>query len=450
MILPPPAFRESVFAAIRSEALRQAPSVAQISRAATNPELPVVRRPVAQAGSAPVSLERFRQFKRFDLRRVNLKVSLVAAAAVLLVSLIGVRLVSLIGSSALGGSAASLGNALQPKVARYPLGARYVLPTSALASSAWLVYTATDAAHNSMLFLENRRTRQVTPLLSAPSTATLQVRALTDRWVVWSAGDGTASAPWQLYAAALTANGPTQPITLVDTTASTPDTPATLGGVWASGNTVLVADAAQSGSGELLKIDLSSGAPVTTIIAHGQTTGDVLTDPSYDNGAYYWADVWFDSATGLHSAIWESKGAGASQEISADEAAFHPQVAHDTLVWVDVSAADLQQMSATTSGATPDSDVQMLYSLSGTLNARNLENGQQWMVSASADVPSVSVGNKLLLWHSGTRMHTYNLSGKGPLAADAQVQSATFASADGSTIVWANNATDDLFVYDAA
>lgn len=71
-IAPPPEFREAVFAAIRAEERRVAPGVVQLSQAATNPELPVVR-PVRQ----PRRLQRRRELS------LGQRIALVAAAIVL-------------------------------------------------------------------------------------------------------------------------------------------------------------------------------------------------------------------------------------------------------------------------------------------------------------------------------------------------------------------------------
>ncbi|MGO8947552.1 MAG: anti-sigma factor family protein [Ktedonobacterales bacterium] len=446
LIVPPPTFRASVLAAVRSEALRQAPTLAEISRAATNPELPVVS---AKAASGYRSAAIGRPQPRVS-RRLGLRVSLVAAAAVLLISLLGARLISLIGTSAVGDSAASLSGATPPNIARYPLNSEYLLPTSAMATSSWLVYTATSATHLGEIVAENRHTRHTAQLLLVPATSPLTVRALTEHWVVWTEGDGTSTSPWRLYASSLDSAGISSPITLVDSGVITSSTLATLGGVWASNDTVLVAGAPHSGTGELLKIDLSSGVPASTVIARGQVSGDVLTDPSFDHNTYYWADVWWDSATGLHSTIWQGDGAEHNQDLSPDQSAFDPQVSQNTLVWVDVAEANLQQIANSVGAGTPDSDIEFLDSLGGLLDERDLLTGQQWQLSNRADVESVVVAGRLLLWQNGTETHAYDLTRKAPLAANSEMHSARLASATSSAITWLESGGVDIFVYDAA
>jgi hypothetical protein len=447
-IVPPPAFRDSVFAAIRGEALRQAPTLAQISRAVTNPELPAISaetfkhpRPV-RSGTTLAG--------RAAGRHVRVRVSLVAAAAVLLISLLGARLISLIGTSALGNSATNLGTAGLPRIMRYPLEGRFALPTSAMANASWLVYTAANDSHQTMIFAENRLTKRTVQLLQVASSSALSVRALTDYWVIWSTGDGVSSSPWRVYASALATAGNTPPIVLVDSSATTPTTPATLGGIWADGDTVLLAAAPRSGPGEVLKFDLSRGVPAATLISHGQTAGDILTDPSFDDGSYYWADVWFDSTSGLHSSIWKGNGQGANQEISYDQTSFHPQVEGSTLVYVDVAAAGPQQTATTTGAATPDTDIKILYSLEGVLDVRNLGTGRQAPVSNDAEVPTVELGGTVLLWQNGSALHAYDVNTRQPLPVDTKLQLATFAGVNGSSLVWAKSSDEEIFVYDAA
>ncbi len=218
-LTPPPEFRAAVFAAIREEARHQAPTLAEISRAVTNPELPALprlSRLPSRRGSGDVT-----SLRRPSAKRVSARVAVVAAAAILLISLIGARLISMLGTSAFGNSAANLSGALQQRITRYPLAGSYTLPTSAMATASWLVYTATNSTHQTMIFAENRQTRRVVRLLPVPANSTLTVRALTDHWVIWSLGAGTSSAPWRLYASSLTGAGTAAPVLLVDSTSTT-------------------------------------------------------------------------------------------------------------------------------------------------------------------------------------------------------------------------------------
>jgi hypothetical protein len=319
-----------------------------------------------------------------------------------------------------------------------------------MATSSWLVYTATDATNRSVIMAENRSTHKTVQLMPVPATSILAVRALTDHWVIWTAGNGSSAAPWRLYASSLATAGNTPPLTLVDTSVATTAELVTLGGVWASGDLVLVAGAPRSGTGEVLKFDLSTGAAIPTVVAFGQTSGDILTDPSFDNGTYYWAEVRWDSATGLHSSIWTGNGAATPVELSPSESAFHPQVSQHTLVWVDVDQANLEQMASSVGNGTPDSDMELLYSLGGLLYAQNLLTGQESEVSSQVKVESVVVAGKLLLWQSGIQIHAYDLTHRTPLAVDYQMRSASLASATSSAVAWLESSVAAIFVYDAA
>jgi hypothetical protein len=431
--------------------VKQATGLNQISRAVTNPEMPVVA-PATGRRLPPPPITGISQPAWSGAGRFRLRTSLAVAAAVLLISLLGARIISLIGVPALSGSAANLDRSQtsSSRALQYPLSSHYLFPTGAMATSSWLVYTATDATHRSVIMAENRSSHKTVQLMPVPAASILTLRALTNRWVIWTAGDGSSAAPWRLYASPLATAGNTAPLTLVDTSVATPTTLVTLGGVWASDDLVLVAGAPRSGAGEVLRFELSTGAALPTVVAYGQTSGDILTDPSFDNGTYYWADVRWDSATGLHSSIWKGNGAAGPVELSPSESAFHPQVSQNTLVWVDVDQTNLEQMANSVGTGTPDSDMELLYSLGGLLYAQNLLTGQESELSSQARVESVVVAGKLLLWQSGVQIHAYDLTHRTLLAADPQMRSASLASATSSAIAWLEASVAAIFVYDDA
>lgn len=438
-ITPPPEFRARVFAAIRAEEMRVAPAVARLARAATNPAMPAIH-PTIHRSRRP---------------RVALTVrSAMALAAVLLFSLITARVLIAFGITPLGKTAANLNGATMNAaagghVAHYSIAGGYTFASSALATASWLVYSASDPAHGYMLFAENRQTKKTLPLLAAASPAALTVRALTGEWVVWSVGVGSSTARWLLQAMRLPQGDAAlaSPVTLVNSGALGADTPATLGGVWAMGSMVLVAGATAT-QGELLRFDLSSGLPEMTMIAHSAALGHLLTDPSFNNGLYYWADVWFDSATGLHSTVWRGDDSGQDVEISTNDVAFHPRATHGMLVWVEVAPETVDQMMPL-SGATPtDDDELMLNELNGSLFARNLSGGQQWQVSQRADVTSIETGGPLLLWHSDSQTHLYNLRSRTAGAVDGELRGSAYASANDTAVVWQSSMSAGLYVYD--
>lgn len=446
-ITPPPDFRASVFAAIRAEERRVAPEVARLARAATNPELPVIR-----PGARLVRPETVRRVA-FSARAG------LAVAAVLVVGVLTAAILPHITGASFAGTAASLnpvpGATLglsSTHVARYPLSGSYAFAGSAAASSAWLVYSAASASRADMLFAENRKTEQAVPLLAAPTTAPITVRAVTDSWVIWSAGAGTSDAAWTLSASQLPANGAAAaPITLVNSGAPGADTPVTLGGVWAQGNTVLVAAASAGGSGILLRIDLASGVPVTSVVARAGRPGHLLAAPSASGGSYYWSDVWLDAATGLHSTVWRGDDAGHDQQISSDDASFHPTTTGKTLVWVEVAPSAMANAAsmAPTAATQTDADADMLSQLNGALEARDLTTGQQWQVSPSADVTSVAADGSFILWHSNSQTHVYDLRTKSAGSLDSQLRKAAFADAGDGAIVWQQSGSSTIYVADA-
>lgn len=433
-ITPPPAFREAVFAAIRADERRLAPEVARLSRAATNPELPVIR-----LAPRPVRPTRVRLAPRVAL-----------VAAVLLLSFVTAKLLPALDPSTLDRTATRLH--ADPTVARYAVDTRYSTVTGAMATSAWLVYSAADASRGAMLFARDRHSGRVAQLLASPSRDTLAVRAVTDRWAIWSVGSGLSSARWSLRAVALAGSGAGTSLTLVDGAARGTDTPVTLGGVWAAGDMALVAGATAAGRGVLLRIDLGDlarPAPVARVIARSSAPGHLFTDPSSAGNAAYWADVWYDRASGLHSAIWRDDDAGQEAEISRDETSFHPQVAGTALVWVDVSRRPLANMAPGTDHSS-DADELLMGQLNGALEARDLISGQRWEISARADVAGMQAQGNLLVWRGDAHAHAYDLATRRSLPVDRQLDAALIAGCSATSVVWMPGDAATLDVYDAA
>lgn len=443
-ITPPPAFREAVFEAIRAEQRRVAPTAARLSRAATNPSMRAIH-------PAQHSI----RSRRLNRDSIGPR-AIIAAAAVLVISLLTARILPMLNSSSLGRVASNLGNngtlnldsSLRHKPVSYPLDSHYAVATSALATAGWLVYSASDVSRASMLFAENRLTKRSTPLLGTSTQTSLAVRALTDRWVVWSTGDGASNANWTLYASALSSSD-TQavatPVLLIDSTSQSADTPVTLGGVWAHGDMVLISGATARGDGVLLRITLSSDTPVSSVIAR-TAHGHLPTNPSSNNGTYYWGDVWFDDKSGLHGAIWSGDDAGHDQEISVDESSFHPIATGGELVWVQVPQAALLHTLDANQSTSFDADMQLINELNGAVLARDLHTSQQWQVAGSADVATLEAGGSLLLWHDATQTYLYDLTAHHSADIAQQVQTAAFAAATDSAVVWAQAQANALYV----
>lgn len=436
-ITPPADFRDRVFAAIRADQQRLDPSLARVSLAVTNPALPVVR-----PGAKIV-----RRQVRFQPKGA------LALAAALGLALLGAGILPHLGVSSFSSAAASLGHLStpsKPSVARYPVDPRYGAPASAMATTAWLVYSAADASHGGVLFAEDRKTKRAIPLLTQSASAPITVRGVTNTWAVWSVGTGASGAAWSLLASRLPTSGGAQaPITLMHSGTS-PDALTTLGGVWVNGNTALVAGATANGTGLMVRYDLSQGTPSATVIARGAELGHIFTDPSSDHGAYYWADVWYDSARGLHGSIWRGDGSGQSSALSSDDTSFHPTASAGTLSWVEVDPDALANLTPGAQVASPDAEEQMLNQLAGALYARNLASGQQWQVSSRADVTSVQDNGAVVIWRSDSQTHAYDLQSRSASAVQSQVGNAAMVTANDTTVVWTQPGSSALYVLDTS
>ena len=446
-IAPPASLREAVFAAIRAEEARGAPTLAQLTTEETQPRLPALRR---GAGAAPTARRPLVLGAR----------TAVAVAAVLLFSLFSARLVPalaqslpLIASSISTAVQQAMGGATGPHVERYPTHIRSGHITEAMASDHWVAYVAADQSGHSMLYAENRSARRDLALLSAPLDTAIAVRGVSDHWVIWLAGSGTAASPWTLWASPLTATSSSavasQPLALVSSGESASGAPALLGGVWIGGDIVLVAETTRAGDSTLVRLDLASGqgAPAAQIVAHAEAPGHLLTDPSAAGSTYYWAEVWLDGATGLHSDIWQSDGSGQAHQVTHDGESFAPRVAGQSLVWVRPSAPVF--LDASVVAGQPATAAQLaLAQLGGSIRARDLRSGQGRQVSAHAAASSLGVAGALVVWRDGGQTHTYDLAHGAPSAVDSQVHTAAYAGANGTALAWGQSGSITINVYD--
>nr|MBF6591990.1 hypothetical protein [Ktedonobacterales bacterium] len=187
-LVPPPAFREAVFAAIAADQRRAESPAARIARAETDPRLPVVR-------ALPVARLPHTSGRRFNVSAAA------AMAAVLLLALFTARLVPGLGMGTLGNALGGLfGGDTSPTISHYTPDRRFSLAAGALATSGWLVYSASDRSGETMLFAQSRRTRRETPLLAAATRAPITLDALTARWAIWSEGRDAPDADWTVHA----------------------------------------------------------------------------------------------------------------------------------------------------------------------------------------------------------------------------------------------------------
>lgn len=402
-ITPPPGFREAVFAAIRADEARMGRSVTSLTEADTSPELPVI----TSSTRRPVSLTAARKRRAAWM---NPRVALIAAAAVVVIGLLSIQALP---HSGLGSLAASLGAAhtdhpQTPKlaVARYMPDAHARAITRALATSEWLIYSAADTTGATTIYTENRQTKIITPLTHGSATAPVTLRAVTNGWAFWSAGN---EATWTLYASSLGAGANAAiPLVISDTAA---DAPAALNGVWADAHMALVAVTTRAGVSEVRQFALptTNAAPVT--VAQTAVQGHALADPSADGSSIYWTEKWTD-ASGQHSLIWSRGASGQAHQMSLNDSAFAPHIANGLLIWVEGP--------------------------SGTLEAQALSNSQQqWVVAQSVDSSSVRVAGQMVLWRAGGVLHTWDTRTHSSSAIDAQIRTAAWVEASASSIVWA-------------
>lgn len=437
-MVPPPSFKASVFAAVQVEqqriARRQthavprgvprrsakpAASVAALSRIAgadTDPSLVAVRVVPSRGASRPTVQRRMARIVAENGRAVA------ALAAMLLMAVLGATLVP-----------ASPFFLLRPSapVSQYTADARIAHLTAGGASTSWLSYAGQAAKGNGyLLFAQSRAGGAASPLTSDPSASPIIVEAVTGRWVIWRVGDASA---WRL-AANMPQSG--QAITLLDSTDSGSGAPALLHGVWASGDRVLAAVTTRGGGSMVVQFDLSTGAATATVIVRG-APGFQLADPSFDGTAYYWASVAPDAAGALHSTIWRGSDANHTEAVNVGDEAFHPLVAHGTLVW-------LAAASAPKVGVDLD---QALGDVTGTVEALDLGSEQQHALGTNATAGSLQAAGILALWHSGGKTYAYDLSAHGPSGVDAQVRDAAIAQLSDTALVWAPANSNTLDVY---
>ena len=413
-IMPPPGFREAVFAAIRAEEQRAGRAVAAMTEADTSPELPVI-----SSAKRPASLAAARRRAAW----LNPRVALVAAAAVVMLGLLSTQLLP---HSGLASLATSLGilhtdnqQTAKPTVVRYMPDSHARMITRALATAGWLVYSATDAAGATTIYTENRRTKAITALARGAVDTPVTLRAVTDDWAFWSVASGSS---WTLYAGHPGSDAATATPLLKSGAAA--DAPAALTDVWANDGMALVTVTTHAGMGEALRFTLpataeAGAAPV--MVAQASAPGHALNNPSTDGSSIVWAESWRD-ASGQHSSIWSRDAAGQTQQISRDNAAFAPHIANGLLIWVEGQR--------------------------GALEARTLSNSkQQWVVAQAVDSGSVRVAGEMVLWRSGGVLHTWDARTHASSAVEAQIQAAAWAEASASSLVWAGPG-GSISVYD--
>jgi hypothetical protein len=425
-ITPPDSFRAAVFAAIRAEDAKIGRTVEQLASDDTQPNLPALRPVPVRTWSprGPVVVAR----------------AAIAVAAVVLLSIGVARGAPAIAAGAprlasyLSG-ALSFGQASGPRIVQYQVATGNGHVTSAMTGGHWLVYVVSGAQGSSTLNARQRGTSRTFALPGGQVHGSLTLRVVTDGWVIWQTGTGTASQPWTLWASPLSPNG--SALVLVDSQSA-----ASLAGVWAQGNIVLATYATASDGGELARFDLVPGhaAPTPNVIARAQAPTHLLADPSRADNNYYWSEIWSDASSGVHSDLWRMDGSGAALPITSSGTAFTPRTTDGMLLWVDGSGRQ-----PTTVAASAD---QALALVSGTLKEQGLSGGSTGQVAANAQAGSLQVAGAFVLWRVGMQAHTYDLSRGAPSQVDGAVQAAGYASANGSSLTWGQSGSSTISIYD--
>lgn len=440
-IAPSDALRERVFAAIRDDQASETPALVRLTSDETQPKLPAVR---GRAGAPhrPIVLGR---------------PAAIAVAAALLIGLVGARLIPAIAHD-LPSVAASLANIAPNNVLRAgaPTIVHYNAPAGSgpivtvLASSQWVVF-ATGKPGTMRLYATNRASHHTIAVVSGTQAGSVSLRGLSDHWVIWLAGDGTAGAPWTLWASPLPAKDGAaagQPVALADSSAAGADTPALFDGAWIAGDTALVALVTHGGEARIVRFDLALGqtSAGSRVIAQG-ATGHVLSDPALDAGQYYWADAWVDGNDALHSDVWRTNDTGQAQAITTNGNAFAPRLAGQSLVTIQPSGPVLLDPPAL--AAQPEQAIQsMLRQVDGAVYAQALSAGKAQRVGTHALARSLVASQSLIVWFDGAQVHTFDVTHHALSVVDTAIRDAAFASATSTTLAWGQAGAASVSVFD--
>ncbi len=410
--------RANVFAAIAAEERRVAPAVLELSRATTDPSMPIVRLT--------------RRPPRRDPLHLGLRAGLIAAAVALMFLaahfMPGVSTLSRIASSFSQGASTTT---LQDKTRRSLKSGQqaYTVPTlladeaPAMATDAWLAYTSVNGSA-ATLYIEDRRQQARTALATGDASLLPTLRALTDGWVLWTTGSET-SGPWSLYARRLPMSGGAT-VTL----ASSGDGGiASLTGVWVDGDSALLTGETADGTGQLLRIDLATGARTMLAVA----AGHFYASPSALNGVAYWSDVTFDTLRGLRGTIEQLANGGRMVAVAPDAHRFAPLMAGGLLAWVAVSDDRLMAAASGFTALSAESGEAMLFQLTGEVEVAGSAIGSGGAVLA----PYLAAGGNLIAWRTAGGWHCYDLRAKAPV--DGLAGASEVAVTD-TAIVWSEGA----------
>lgn len=407
-ITPDASFRASVYAAIAADQRKLGPAAMRVSRAETEPSMPVVRAPVTP-------------FHRRREPRPVLRAGL-GIAAVLTLALLSSQFVP---GLATGGFAASLLRGatsadLSAHITLYQPDARYNAVTSVRATKDWLAYTATDASGATALIVTNRHKSQSRNVFASSTTGAVKIYGLTAHWVVWS----DAANGWTLHATALTGANLWQTTTLAQGDAAG----SLLTGAWADDSHALYAVSPAAGGGSLYSTPLAGGA--SALIAQASTPDGILASPTSANGVIYWNDVWTDAAGHLHGDIWRSTGGTNARVSASGDEAFGVAAANGRVLWVNSGKAPANSAVDAAGIAREASQTQ------GTVEAQSLPNGAAHALDGHGSAGSLQAAGALAVWNDNGAYNAWNLSQNAADPLKSQLGGAKAESVGADTLAW--------------
>jgi hypothetical protein len=388
--------------------------------------------------------------------------------------------------------------------AKYDASTVYTHVVSAVANSTTIYDTAysDNASPQWMLSQIDRATQVSTPLLANPYNQPMIVLASSSDWLVWvqygtpksepyRSVSGklfhTSVTPWSLYAFSLSqlraSNGLAAPVLLEKgqynpTTVPTWVT-APVQGVWLTQYALLASTVDVKGVSHLRSYQLNTASKaIETTIATAQS-GHILTSPTSnsDGTTIFWSDEWIASDGALRSDIWQQQEVNASNAmipthgrwaghpkptaqqslLRNDGQSFSPQIADDTLFWLNTTPLTPASSNSPTPGASPAA---IEPQFSPTLVPRTDSNlftppldatirGQIMMqplysdtlispvtINTAGPAYSLQVGSDFALWQDDKGYEMWDVPSQGDVSIGHVLDNAAFLAVNGGTAVW--------------
>ena len=391
--------------------------------------------------------------------------------------------------------------------AKYTTATHYQHIVSAVADSNNVYYTAySDNPAQQWMLLQMSRSNQIsTPLLANPGQQPMIVLSSSPDWLIWLQYGTTqtkpyrnipgnkvqaAVTPWNLYylslsqtrSSLLSGGIPPAPKLLLKGSFNTATVPSwvytPVQGTWFMQDSLLVAMLDAKGNSHLLSYQLDlTGKAVLTSIATAQP-GHIFTSPTADStGAnIFWADEWISDAGFLNSDIWQRHEINApkathpthghwvgfvrqtvvQQLFRADGMSYHPQIADDTLFWINTNpqaaVPGTPTSSASPTVATPQISTSLVPRINAAYSAPPFDASVRGLVmmqpvdgdtlaqpealNSNGMAYSLQIGDDFVLWQSDKGYEMYDVQTQGNVTVGTDLNDATFLAVNGSTAVW--------------